>query len=412
MYYIRCCNILIIRIYLYYPILYEEMNNHIHRLSVTENIFTLLLLTVCMCVFALHLIILICWLILLFKSSIRLRKKLKYLTTVRHTSDIDMNILNSQVEYRKNLFMFAIVLFELISSILIIMSIIQYYEIIINNYVNLHKHREIKRNTSQNTYYSSGYVSSQSFPIDNIPEMTFQYRVIGLVFEMPLIFTITLVYTLMSYYVMVAKKSLNYLTDLKSVALEREQKTLLILSPIACVVLLLLLVRIEVYLFHYILEVLIITGQLFLTVRFRKKLVRVLKWKMLDARIAFGTNHYQFKSYSDTLRKFKLFTIFYLSFLFLFDFRFISRTLLAFVEIIQPKVLYAVYKIEIVLNKTENITLDYTINILHMIEQVFLFVSLLCLFLLNVFSLPYLLSKINFSFHCNCNRFCSNKARI
>ena len=379
------------------------MDNLIHRFGVKENLFSLLLETVCICVFALHLIILICWLILLFKSSIRLRKKLKYLSTaIRHTSDTDMNILNSQVEYRKNLFMFAIVLFELISSILIIMSSIQSFEVTINEYVNLHKHREIKRNTSQNTYYSSGYVSSQ----------TFQYRVIELAFEMPLIFTITLVYTLMSYYVMVAKKSLNYLTDLKSVELEREQKTLLILSPIACVVLLLLLVRIEVYLFHYILEVLIITGQLFLTVRFRAKLIRVLKWKVLDTRIAFGTNHYQFKSYSDTIRKFKLFTIFYLSFISLFYICLIFRTLFLITVTIQSGELYRIYNIEIQLNKIENKDLYYTSYCFYLIEQVSLSVSFLSLFLLNILGLPYLLSKINISFHCNCNRFCSNRTRI
>ena len=379
-------------------------HSNVHEFSALMSIFTLLTSTVSICVFSLHLIILICWLILLFKSSIRLRKKLKYLTTTKHTSDTDMNILNSQVEYRKNLFLFAIVLFELISSFSIIIASIPAYEESISEYVNI----ETKNITSQNTYYSSGYISSQSFPIDNRPKMTFQYRVIELAFEMPLIFTITLVYTLMSYYVMVAKKSLNYLTDLKSVELEREQKTLLILSPIACVVLLLLLVRIEVYLFHFILEVLIITGQFLLTVRFRAKLIRVLKWKMLDTRIAFGTNHYQFKSYSDTLQKFKLFTLFYLSFLFLFYLRIIFRTLLAFAVIIQPKVLYAVYKIEIVLNTTENTDLYYTTIGLRVIEQVFLSVSLLCLFLLNVFTLPYLLSKINLSFHYNCNRFCSN----
>ena len=379
-------------------------HSNVHEFSALMSIFTLLTSTVSICVFALHLIILICWLILLFKSSIRLRKKLKYLTTTKHTSDTDMNILNSQVEYRKNLFLFAIVLFELISSFSIIIASIPAYEESISEYVNI----ETKNITSQNTYSSSGYISSQSFPIDNRPKMTFQYRVIELAFEMPLIFTITLVYTLMSYYVMVAKKSLNYLTDLKSVELEREQKTLLILSPIACVVLLLLLVRIEVYLFHFILEVLIITGQFLLTVRFRKKLIRVLKWKMLDTKIAFGTNHYQFKSYSDTLQKFKLFTLFYLSFLFLFYLRIIFRTLLAFAVIIQPKVLYAVYKIEIVLNTTENTDLYYTTIGLRVIEQVFLSVSLLCLFLLNVFTLPYLLSKINLSFHYNCNRFCSN----
>ena len=65
---------------------------------------------------------------------------MKYLTTTTHTSDTSIDILNSQVEYRKNLFMFVIVLFEFISSILIISSSIQAGEISISRYFYLQKH--------------------------------------------------------------------------------------------------------------------------------------------------------------------------------------------------------------------------------------------------------------------------------
>ena len=236
--------------------------------------------------------------------------------------------------------------------------------------------------------------------------MSFQMRFSVDCFRLPLIMTITLVYTLMSYYVMVAKKSLNYLTDLKSVELEREQKAFLVSSSIACVISLLLLVRVEVLVFHYIFEVLIVTVQLFLTRRFRARLICVMKWKILDARIAFGTNHYQFKSYTGILRKFKLFTLFYISFLLLFYINLIFRTLLLIAETIQLGELNRIYRIEIILNTTENTTLYYITHGVRMIEQVSLSLSFLCLFLLNIFSLPYLLSKINISFHCNCKRFC------
>ena len=148
------------------------MDHRVHKIDVTENIFTILLETVCICVFAIHLIILICWLIQLFKSSVRLRKQLKYLTTATHRSDTGMNILNNQVDYRKTLFMFAIVLFELISSILIIISSTQLYEITINKYVLLHKHGETNQIKSGNTENSFISISSQNFSMQNKPEMT------------------------------------------------------------------------------------------------------------------------------------------------------------------------------------------------------------------------------------------------
>ena len=386
------------------------MEHNIHKFALTENIFTLLSDTVCICVFCLHLIILVSWIIQLFNSSIRLRRKLKYLTTTTHSSDTSIDILNSQVEYRKNLFMFVIVLFELISSILIIISSIQDYELSITRYFFLrNKHDETKRMISQNMNNSSQDISISSqkeFSTENEYEMSYLNRLCGDSFRLPLIMTITLVYTLMSYYVMVAKKSLNYLTDLKSVELEREQKAFLVSSSIACVISLLLLVRVEVLVFHYIFEVLIVTVQLFLTRRFRARLICVMKWKILDTRIAFGTNHYQFKSYTGILRKFKLFTLFYISFLLLFYINLIFRTLLLIAETIQLGELNRIYRIEIILNTTENTTLYYITHGVRMIEQVSLSLSFLCLFLLNIFSLPYLLSKINISFHCNCKRFC------
>ena len=332
-------------------ILISEMNHLIHRFAVIENIFSLLRDTVCICVFCLHLIILISWIIQLFNSSIRLRRKMKYLTAT-HSSNTTIDILNNQVEYHKNLFMFAIVLFELISSVLIIVASINEYEGSIEKYLQLHKHDGTNLLIPKNT-------TNSLFPPNDAPwglksEMIFQSRVIEVSFGLPLIMTITLVYTLMSYYVMVAKKSLNYLTDLKSVELEREQKAFLISSSIACVISLLLLVRVEVLVFHYIFEVSIVTVQLFLTRRFRARLICVMKWKILDARIAFGTNHYQFKSYTGILKKFKLFTSFYISFLLLFYLHLVFRTLTAIATIMQLEELYRIYKIQIVLSKTEN----------------------------------------------------------
>ena len=63
-------------------------------------------------------IILLLWVVVLFKESNRLRKKAKYSTLSSYNQDASLQALNSKVEYRKSLFLFAIVLSELVSSIL------------------------------------------------------------------------------------------------------------------------------------------------------------------------------------------------------------------------------------------------------------------------------------------------------
>ena len=77
----------------------------------------------------------------LFNDSIRLRRKVKYSTLAAYNQDTYLEALNSKVEYRKSLFLFAIVVCELISSLFTIMSsvdgIVYYFT---NHYINLDHH--------------------------------------------------------------------------------------------------------------------------------------------------------------------------------------------------------------------------------------------------------------------------------
>eukprot|EP00800_Vazella_pourtalesii_P003048 TRINITY_DN13016_c0_g1_i1.p1 TRINITY_DN13016_c0_g1~~TRINITY_DN13016_c0_g1_i1.p1 ORF type:complete len:103 (+),score=5.21 TRINITY_DN13016_c0_g1_i1:346-654(+) len=102
----------------------------------------------------------------------------------------------------------------------------------------------------------------------------------------------------MSYCVMVTNKSLNYNASLQSVDLVREQKILLSGSALTCVTLSLLVMIEQTYLVFVVVNMCVFILQLFITIRYTRKLVRVIKWKILDTKIAFGTNHYLYKSYS------------------------------------------------------------------------------------------------------------------
>ena len=69
-----------------------------------------------------NIIILLLWVIVLFKESNRLRKKAKYSTLSSYNQDASLQALNSRVEYRKSLFLLAIVLSEAAFHILTVMA--------------------------------------------------------------------------------------------------------------------------------------------------------------------------------------------------------------------------------------------------------------------------------------------------
>ena len=369
----------------------------------------------CSIIFIFQTIILLLWVIVLFKESNRLRKKAKYSTLSSYNQDASLQALNSRVEYRKSLFLFAIVLSELISSILTL-GVSTYSLFFL---VKLITRPTTYQNHSQNlthvaihsnaTISNSGCNYSRHIETDWAEAYNDISRTKYSCFSFPLIITFSLVYTLMSYYVMVTKKSLNYVDSLKSVDLAREQKILLFTSFVSCTILFLLLVKIQLYLLCSLVECCVLITQVILTLYYRRKLIRVIRWKILDTKIAFGTNHYLYRSYNRSLSYFKSFTCVYTilvaSFCSFVIVRFFQYLLLL---LSQPYELYKLYRVCVFIPRSPQFltTLNTIITYTTLLDKIFLIISLLSLFILNMLTVPYLLSKLHWSCHFSC-KFCT-----
>ena len=370
--------------------------------------------SVCSVVFSFHIIILLMWVVVLFNTSIRLRRKVKYSLLANYNQDTCLEALNSKVEYRKSLFMFAIVLCELISSILTVVKIID----IVMEYVLTNSDHSsnstilTKLNKSSNSDVNGEFHRnicniSNRFGVD-----TNRFdRVISVCFGISLILTFSLVYTLMSYYVMVTKKSLNYNLSLKSVDLAREQKVLLLVSSVMCLILLVLLVRIEVYILYQIVESGFVIFQCYLTYKYSRKLVQVFKWKIQDTKIAFGTDNYKYKLYNKTLSTFQKFAFFYNLVVIFFSIHVLFRTVTISAMYLQPPDIHKLYNICInpLQSATYSKILEYTFDIMTQVQKIPLSISFLFLFLLNLSTVPFLLSKINLSCSYKRLNFTANK---
>ena len=214
----------------------------------------------CGVLFSFHITLLLMWVVALFNTSIRLRRKVKYSLLANYNQDTCLEALNSKVEYRKSLFMFAIVLCELISSIL---TVVKVFENLIF-YASSYYDKPISTNNSRSDIskhvdtHSESNNSKCNISLNNewghwgVYNDIILTQVGSVCFGISFILTFSLVYTLMSYYVMVTKKSLNYNLSLKSVDLAREQKVLLLVSSVMCLILLVLLVRAEVFVVYQI----------------------------------------------------------------------------------------------------------------------------------------------------------------
>ena len=373
----------------------------------------------CSLLFSFQTIILLLWVVVLFKESNRLRKKAKYSTLSSYNQDASLQALNSKVEYRKSLFLFAIVLSELVSSIitLVVSTYGLFFEVsvythpaIYHNHTNDLTHVAIHSNDTINNPCNYSHHIDTDWSEANADISRNKYSS----FSFPLIITFSLVYTLMSYYVMITKKSLNYNTSLKSVNISREQKILLLSACISCTVLFLLLVRIQLYLLCSLVECCILIAQVILTLYYRRKLIRVIGWKILDTKIAFGTNHYLYRSYNRSLSYFKRFTCVYTilvasfcSFVIVRFFQYLLTLLL------QPYELYKLYRVCVYIPRSPQFvpTLDTTITYITLLDKITLIISLLSLFILNMMTIPYLLSKLRWSCHFSC-RLCTFRASI
>ena len=365
--------------------------------------------------FALHIIILLLWAVVLLKHSVKLRKKAKYSTLSSYNQDSSLQALNSKVEYRKSLFLFAIVLSELASSVFTFMKLL---ENIVDETLFIENQNFNKDNVTSNVhtaleYYSDNCnITRELYLFSNINKIN--VRLISNFMVIPLILKFSSVYTLMSYYVLVTKKSLNYNSTLKSVDLSREQKILLLSSIFACILLSLLLVRIETYLVFALVQCIILLIQLGISLHYRKKLVLVTKWKILDTKIAFGTDHYLYKSYTKSLKIFKLFVFFYIVVVVSFCLFIIVHSLRYFLTILlYPYIIYHFYSVCIYFYQPAIFieVLEYAIRVLPFIDKVFLLISILLLLVLNSLTVPHLLSKMNLGCRLNFKRcnFRSNR---
>ena len=377
------------------------------------NYVYIILTTACNVVISLHIILLLLWIIVLFNNIIRLRRKEKYSTLTVYNQDTALDALNRKVEYRKNLFLIAIVVCEFISCLFTVGASSNGLVIIVNEYINDPRHfPNTTFNATSDPQFSSDY-SHNCNVTRYISDMwgfsnNLRSRIVFALFDISFIITFSLVYTLMSYYVTVTKKSLNYNISLKSVDIVREQKILLLVSPVICLVLLVLLVRVEVYIVFRIVESCFAIIQSILTYRYSKKLVQVLNWKLKDTEIAFGTDDYQYKLYNKTLKTFKWFAFFFNLVVVFFCLYSLLNTINILITISNPRVIYAVYKVCIPVSTSYAAYLNilrYIGRGIVLIEKVPLSISLLLLFSLNLSTTPFLLSRINFRCRLNCKRF-------
>ena len=361
---------------------------YLYNLSeVIFNVISLLLSPI-------SIIILLLWVIVLFKESNRLRKKAKYYTLSPYNEDASLQALNSKVEYRKSLFLFAIVLSEALFHILTVIASI---EILLKEAIKF-PDQNISETLTSSTYNSTELdckkydVVSDSGQYENKGLL----RIILLSFPIPLVITFSLVYTLMSYYVMVTKKSLNYNTSLKSVDLAREQKILLLISFVACIVLFITLLRAEIYIIFQLVDLSIFVVQFFITLNYRCELTRVINWKILDTKIAFGTDHHLFKKYTKSLKNYKTFILFFLLLMIFLCVFVMLQSIRGFVAFSDTKTLYSLYGICLQQPHIQESHIENAVLIIHMTEQIPLFIVYVLLFILNLWTIPYLLRKINF----------------
>ena len=355
--------------------------------------------------FTLHAIILVLWILALFKNYLRLRRKLKYGILSSNNEDSHLGALNFKVEFVKSQFLLAIVILELLYSILILFVSLRgfiwiFQELEVSEHIFNDTLPAVPQYTHTPTNDTGCDLTPKFYFILFLINSSFN-RVLSSAFTIPFILTVSFIYTLMSYYVMVTTKSLNYSISLKSVDLARKQKILLMGSFIACIVLLVLLVRAELYPVFLIVESCILVTQLVLTIRFKNKLVVAIQWKIMDTKIAFGTDFHLYKYYSKSLRKFKLFILFYIFIVVSCCLFGVIRSLRYFLILfLNPYELYSLYGICIHFPQSNFLSLLYKIIVF---DKVALTISLLSLFFLNLLSVPYLLSMFDFRCYLSCN---------
>ena len=347
-------------------------------------------------VFTIHILLLIVWIIVLLKKSIQLRKNVKYSVVPFLNQNGILETLNVKLEYRKCLFLLAIVSFELISSFL---SISSCSEIIINGISDLSIYENITI-LIPFTSYLPNIINNSNVVVDNLSNPLLGYnlfRVVYAFFGLSLILVFSPVYILMSYYAMVIKNSLSFNVSMKSVDLASEQKNLIAFSFALFIMLVIPLVSVKLFILYEFVKIIVSIVQLILTFHYSSKLVCVFKWKILDTKVAFGIDHYLFKYYTKSLGTFKRCVIFYkivVTSFCLFTIICAIRNLM----ILNSFELHHIFGIYLKLFQS-NVYVNSLIHIdvfLLIIQRICLILYLVSIFILSLSTIPYLLSRMNF----------------
>ena len=354
--------------------------------------------------FTLNTILSFVWVIVLFKYSIQLRRKVKCSNLVQYNQDACLEAMNTKVEYVKSLFFFSIVFVELISAILSVASAGEMNVYAISDIIN-QNHPQNQTTLSLKFFSSNISHTFHNNQINCTHSLPFLWeflnynisRILIAGYQVSLVFVFSPVYVLLSYYSMIIKNSLNNSYSLKSIDLAREQKILVLCSFVMCLVLLVLIVRVELYLLFKFVQSCIAIIQLVLTFYYSSKFVRVLKWKIMDTKIAFGKEHFQFKRYTKSLKSFERYFFIYKVVVISFCTYILIHSLKVTAMYLHPAELYRIFGL--CLNFQQLVT--YT-KVLTKVTQTLLVVQIIPLYLtfigislLNLSTIPFLLSKIN-----------------
>ena len=387
---------------------------------ISDNIVDLLVEVICSIIVSCHSVLLLVWLVVLFKCCIRLKRSVKNSILDSLNQSTFLKALNAKVEYFKSLFLLAIVICEIISALLTLFASTQFLAFILTHFNNY----QPMNNTGDHPFNLPNFVHIHS---DNHSEVNntssnftstihtvynrYRSTIVHGCFGISLILAFTPVYTLMSYYAMIVKNSLNYNSSIKSVNLAREQKLLIFSSFVMCIFLLILLVRVELLIIFELVQICVGIIQLTLTFYYSKKLIRVLKWKIIDTKIAFGEDHYQYKLYMKSLKGFRVYIFIYGIVVISFCIFIILYSIRYIVLILYPDELHHIYGINSFADQSKiYINLLDLLNVwLLMVHRVPFISYVIVLFVMNLSTIPYLLSKLNFRCRFKILRFHSLK---
>ena len=376
----------------------------------TTEYFQNILQAIVNIILSLNIVILVLWLIVLIRALSRSRKW-NTINNTLYCREATLDAMNDKVQYYMSVFLLAIALMEMISSAVAMglnTTFFVYLHDMFSNESNNKYHQAIPiyteyNNTSTQYLYNNSLWSffPKIWPVYslNIP------RVLMSSFSICVVLTFALVYTQMSYYAMVTRISLNYISSLKSVNLDNTQK-LLMYGTVCMALVVSLLIVCPVFILKETITLFIFTIQFTLTLRNRKELLKAFKWKIQDTKLAFGEWNYLYKTYVKRNRYFKLISTVYSGMIACFLLAGALRLFRNIIEIFLSH--YLLYQLIMdypnqALQFIHGLTI--TVRLMHLAEEICLAIFFVLTLTLNVATLPALLSKLNYNCYCGCKLF-------